>query len=70
MEYISNNIMKIENIFHISKDKCEKKIEKVTFVLKNVRLCYFFIPFCPVSKRFSCINKILCVCIFITIDSF
>ena len=69
MEYNSNN-MKIENIFHISKDKCEKKIEKVTFILTNVRLCYFFIPFCLVSKRFSCINKILCVCSFIAINSF
>ena len=45
MEYNSNNILKTEHFFHIPKDKGQNNDEKVTFVLKNVCLCYFSIPF-------------------------
>ena len=65
MEYNSDNILKIEFIFHISRNKRSKKDEKVTFVLKNVPLCYFSIPFSMyliANKRFNCINKIYEFC--------
>ena len=43
--------------------KKEKRDQKVTFVLKNVRLCYFYIQFSSHlignNKRFTWINKIL-----------
>ena len=67
MEYNSNNILKTYTRIN------GKKEGKVTFVLRNVCLWYFSIPFFPhliTNKRFSCINKILCVCILIAIGSF
>ena len=45
MKYNSNNILRIEHFFHIPKNKGQKKDGKVTFLLKNVCLCYFSIPF-------------------------
>ena len=72
VEYNSNNILKIEHISsHIYLRIKGKKDGKVTFVLKNVCFCYFSIPFflhCIGNMRFSCINKVLCVCILIAID--
>ena len=63
MEYNGNNTLKIEHFFHIPKNKEQKKKKdgKVTFVLKNVCLCYCSIPFFLhfiANERFSCISKI------------
>ena len=40
MEYNSNNILKIEHIFSHTYKQRAKKDKNVTFVFKNLHLCY------------------------------
>ena len=71
MEYNSNIILKIEHIFHIPKNKGQKRCKSNIYFEKIV--FYFSIPFSPhliANKRFSCLNKILYLCLLIVMVYF